>query len=73
MQIHVGSSPILCTKIKKSLYVVSLFLCENLFGDLNPRGSERKKTVRWTVFSEEREAGTKIRRIWVAERLVCKT
>ena len=37
MQVHVGSSPILCTKITKSLLVVSLFfILIILRGDLNP-------------------------------------
>ena len=53
-------------------FVIALFFCYDFDGTWTREGLSVKKTVQWTVFSEEREAGTEIRRIWVAERIVCK-
>ena len=55
-----------------SHFSVDSFFCYDKNGTWTREGLSVKKTVRWTVFSEEREAGTEIRRIWVAERIVCK-
>ena len=52
-----GSSPSAPARMKESQKCGSFF-----DKDLNPRGSARKKTVRWTVFRAEREAGTEIRK-----------
>ena len=63
-----------CPCHKVTCYFCSeLFFCLEIDKMIRTReGLSVKKIVRWTVFSEEREAGTEIRRIWVAERLVCK-
>ena len=64
----------------KSLWAGQPNVIANVLGEFTLLGKEGswtreglsvKKTVRWTVFSEEREAGTEIQRIWVAERIVC--
>ena len=66
-----GSSPS-APAIKKPYHIRGkVFLFHNVFWARTREGLSVKKTVRWTVFSEEREAGTEIRRIWVAERIVC--
>ena len=61
--------PSLRPKTSQSLQALACFFIK---GIRTREGLSVTKTVRWTVFSEEREAGTKILRIWVAERLVCK-
>ena len=39
-------------------FVIALFFCYDFDGTWTREGLSVKKTVRWTVFSEEREAGT---------------